>query len=71
MRHIPKESRLADWPRKVSDAISSIINEVSGLKSATNWALLEDYADDAAAAVGGVEIGGLYRNGSAVMVRVA
>ena len=29
------------------------------------------YADDTAAAAGGVPIGGLYRNGSAVMVRVA
>ena len=32
---------------------------------------VDDYADDAAAAAGGVEIGQLYRTGSAVMVRVA
>ena len=32
---------------------------------------LGDYANDAAAAVGGVPVNGLYRNGSALMVRVA
>ena len=32
---------------------------------------LSSYADDTAAAAGGVPVGGLYRNGSAVMVRVA
>ncbi|GFM29268.1 hypothetical protein [Novosphingobium sp. PY1] len=32
---------------------------------------LGDYADDTAAASGGVTVGGLYRNGSALMIRVA
>lgn len=32
---------------------------------------LANHADDAAAAAGGVPVGGLYRNGSAVQVRVA
>lgn len=32
---------------------------------------LSNYADDTAAAAGGIKIGGLYRNGSVVMVRVA
>jgi hypothetical protein len=32
---------------------------------------LGDYANDAAAAAGGVPVGNLYRNGSAVMVRIA
>lgn len=32
---------------------------------------LGNYANDAAAAVHGVSVGGLYRNGSVVMVRVA
>lgn len=32
---------------------------------------LGDYADDAAAASGGVAVGGLYRNGSILMIRVA
>lgn len=30
-----------------------------------------DYVDDAAAAAGGVPVGGVYRNGSALMIRVA
>lgn len=33
--------------------------------------LLTNYADDAAAATGGVPVGGLYRTGSALKVRVA
>ena len=32
---------------------------------------LGNYADDTSAAAGGVPVGGLYRTGSAVMVRVA
>jgi len=32
---------------------------------------LGNYADDTAAAAGGIPVGGLYRNGSVVMVRVA
>lgn len=32
---------------------------------------LGDYADDAAAATGGVPVGGVYRSGSALMVRVS
>ena len=38
---------------------------------AINFAALADYPDDAAAAGGGIAVGQLYRNGSAVMVRVA
>lgn len=34
-------------------------------------ASLSDFADDAAAAAGGVAVGGLYRTASAVKVRVA
>jgi len=32
---------------------------------------LPDHANDAAAAAGGVPVGALYRNGSAIMVRVS
>lgn len=41
------------------------------LYAATDWTLLGDYADDAAAAVGGVALGKLYRTGNAVKVRLA
>lgn len=33
--------------------------------------VLPNYANDAAAAIGGVPVGGLYRNGSVVMYRVS
>jgi len=36
-----------------------------------DFAALVEYAADAAAAIGGVAVGSLYRTGSAVMVRVA
>lgn len=36
-----------------------------------NGALLDNFVNDAAAKAGGVPVGGLYRNGSVVMVRVA
>jgi hypothetical protein len=36
-----------------------------------NGALLSNYANDAAAAVGLVPVGGLYRNGSILMIRAA
>jgi hypothetical protein len=35
------------------------------------YASLGDFANDAAAAAGGVAVGALYRNGSVVMVRVS
>ena len=41
------------------------------VKSAPSVDSLGNYANDTAAAAGGVPIGGLYRNGSAVMIRVA
>lgn len=37
----------------------------------TAFNTLGNYANDAAAATGGVAIGGMYRNGSVIMVRVA
>lgn len=45
--------------------------DIAALETATNWAALADFADDTAAAAGGVAVGKLYRTGSAVKVRVA
>ena len=39
--------------------------------TATYSFLLRDYADDAAAAAGGVPVGGIYRTASALKVRIA
>lgn len=36
-----------------------------------SFATLGNYVNDAAAAVGGVPVGGLYRNGSILMVRIS
>lgn len=48
-------------------ALSAMAADLSNAAGVT----LTNYADDAAAAVGGVAVGGLYRTGSAIMVRVA
>lgn len=63
MRRVPVDSKRADWPRTIAGAINDLINAV-------DWAKLEDFADDTAAATGGVQVGQLYRTGSALKVRV-
>ena len=44
---------------------------ISGAPNGANLAASTSYANDAAAAVGGVPVGGFYRNGSVVQVRVS
>lgn len=60
---IPETAKRPDWPRLVKAALTRLDNR-------TGFAALADYADDTAAAAGGVAIGSLYRTGSAVKVRV-
>ena len=71
MRRIPVDAKRQDWPRLVAGAVSDTQNDIRALQAATDWTALADYADDTAAAAGGVEIGELYRTGSAIKVRVA
>lgn len=63
-RTVPVDGKRADWPRLVADALNRNTR-------ATDWGALEDYADDTAAAAGGVAIGSLYRTGSTIKVRVS
>lgn len=65
---IPPYARTADWPRLVSNAVKTLERR---LTAATDYTTLGDYADDVAAAAGGVAVGSLYRTGSAVKVRVS
>lgn len=55
-----------DEARANIGAVDASLSEAAGVSAA-----LGDYADDAAAALGGVGVGELYRNGSVLMVRVA
>ncbi len=48
-------------------AIAAAANTLAGVASVS----LSDYADDAAAAIGGIAVGSLYRTGSIIKVRVA
>lgn len=64
MRQVPVDSRTSDWPRKIADTVNALVRRDS------RFASLGDYADDTAAAAGGVVIGELYRTGSTVKVRI-
>lgn len=55
-----------DVARANLGAVDASLSEAAGVSVA-----LGDYADDAAAAVGGVAVGALYRTGSILKVRVA
>lgn len=58
---------------KLGTILQAVLVAVNTNQNATSilGAGLTDYADDAAAATGGVAVGGLYRTSSAVKVRVA
>lgn len=65
-------------PTNLALPISGILATRAGVETLSNKTLaaplvsgLGDYANDAAAAAGGVPVGGVYRNGSVLMVRVA
>lgn len=64
VRQVPKFSGAQDWPRIVAEAVNGLIAE-------TNWTRLQDFADDTAAAAGGVAVGSIYRTGSVIKVRVS
>lgn len=69
-RILPETANRPDWPRLVAQVVNRLSNRVSGLErfSLPN---LADYADDTAAATGGVAVGGFYRTGSVIKVRVS
>lgn len=69
MRIVPVDAKTNDWPRKVADAVNGNGRDIFALQK--QFQGLGDYADDSAAASGGVPVGGLYRTGSQVMVRVS
>ena len=78
LRRIPPQNNRGDWPRQVAKQGNETANRVSALEAradtleaATDWSALDDYADDTAAASGGVEIGQLYRTGNALKVRLS
>lgn len=55
-----------DVARANLGAVDASLSEAAGVS-----VVLGNFADDAAAATGGVAVGALYRNGSVLMVRVA
>ena len=70
-RLVPETSNRVDWPRLVAQAIKAMDLTLAAVDTRTGFSSLSDYADDTAAASGGVAIGELYRNGSVLMVRVS
>ena len=65
---IPETAKRGDWPRLVKLAFERLNRDKF---AAADFAALQDFADDTAAATGGVAIGSLYRTGSVVKVRVS
>ena len=65
MRPIPESSNRQDWPRLVAATVNALV------RRSIDFAALQDFADDTAAAAGGVAIGSLYRTGSTIKVRVS
>lgn len=65
---IPETSNRPDWPRLVKLALDTLNRRLRAQES--RFAALGNFADDTAAAAGGIPVGGLYRTASAVKVRV-
>lgn len=70
-RVVPTDGKRPDWPRLVAEKLNGLGLRTAALETVTDWSLLGNYADDVAAAAGGVAVGELYRTASAVKVRVA
>lgn len=70
MKPIPETANRADWPRLVAAKVNTIGNAVDELRAATDWSALGNYANDPAAAAGGVAVGELYRTGTVIKVRI-
>lgn len=78
---MPTNVRQDDWQtpqqfdaaQRLGDAIDSTLEILNAMKtSGVPYRLvLSNFADDAAAAIGGVLVGQLYRTGSIIKVRVA
>ena len=68
-----KKIKLGDNADLSKNFVISVPAVADGTLSLTkeNGTLLGNYVNDAAAQAGGVPVGGLYRNGSIVMVRAA
>lgn len=64
MRFLPETAARGDWPRLAAQIVNGLV------RREVDFSALQDFADDAAAAAGGVAVGSLYRTGSAVKVRV-
>jgi hypothetical protein len=65
VRIIPETANRDDWPRLVAQVVNALV------RNSVDFSNLPDFADDAAAATGGVEVGALYRTGSVIKVRIA
>ena len=65
MRVVPETFNRQDWPRLVAKTVNALVGR------SVDFSALQDFADDAAAAAGGVAVGALYRTGSTIKVRVS
>jgi len=61
----------SDYDKRLALQLTKILRELSADGLFVSLAAVADYANDAAAATGGVAVGQCYRTGSAIKVRVA
>ena len=65
MRFVPESDNRSDWPRLIAQTVNALV------RRNVDFSALPDFADDTAAAAGGVAIGGAYRTASVIKVRVS
>jgi hypothetical protein len=69
---IPVEPDSPPWFKRFVLRLMDVLNALSNATLASfKVGALGNYANDAAAEAGGVAVGALYRNGSAIQVRVS
>lgn len=71
-RVVPETANRSDWARLAATEINRMslaVERLSPLLPLTDPASLGDYADDTAAAAGGVPVGGFYRTGQTIKFR--
>lgn len=65
MRFVPESDKRPDWPRLVAQTVNALV------RRNVDFSALQDFADDAAAATGGIAVGEPYRTGSVIKMRVS
>jgi hypothetical protein len=64
-------AEITGLPRTTGEGLLCYIIRAFNSNGLVNLANVKNFANDAAAAAGGIPVGGIYRNGSIVQIRIA